>query len=188
MVFVAPNWLTASLTLEYILSPSTTSEEANCSWINWIHQRSRWMKGYMQTYLVHMRKPLQLVKQLGITGFGSFQLFIGGVVFTALASLVLWAIFIISLVVPKIYIHDMFRTWLVQIGWANLILGNVMLMMANLIAACKRRMYVLIWVVPLTPIYWIFVSIAAYVGLYELIVRPTYWYKTTHGLSKEMEL
>ena len=40
---------------------STTFEEANSDLGNWIRQRSRWVKGYMQTWLVHMRDPWQLV-------------------------------------------------------------------------------------------------------------------------------
>ena len=40
---------------------STTYEEANNEPFNWIRQRSRWIKGYMQTYLVHMRYPVSLI-------------------------------------------------------------------------------------------------------------------------------
>ena len=36
---------------------TTTYEEATSRYRNWIRQRSRWVKGYMQTYLVHMRQP-----------------------------------------------------------------------------------------------------------------------------------
>jgi len=53
---------------------STTYEEANSEVYNWIRQRSRWVKGYIQTYLVHMRHPLDLLRQLGPKGFFSFQL------------------------------------------------------------------------------------------------------------------
>ncbi|MFX6759411.1 glycosyltransferase family 2 protein, partial [Acinetobacter baumannii] len=38
---------------------STTLEEANNEPFNWIRQRSRWIKGYMQTTLVHMRNPVR---------------------------------------------------------------------------------------------------------------------------------
>jgi hypothetical protein len=34
------------------------------------------------------------------------------------------------------------------------------------------------------PVYWLMHSIAAYKGLYQLIVKPFYWEKTNHGLSK----
>ena len=57
---------------------STTFEEANNHLWNWIRQRSRWIKGYMQTYLVHMRRPVQVYRRLGHVGFWGFQFFIGG--------------------------------------------------------------------------------------------------------------
>ncbi|SPQ02166.1 hypothetical protein NBG4_960001 [Candidatus Sulfobium mesophilum] len=68
---------------------STTCEEANCKTINWIKQRTRWIKGYMQTYLVHMRNTIKLLNDLGLQGFMSFQLFIGGTVFSNLANIIL---------------------------------------------------------------------------------------------------
>ena len=58
---------------------STTLEEANSrSCGNWIRQRSRWVKGYMQTYLVHMRHPLRLMREIGSAPFLSFQFMVGG--------------------------------------------------------------------------------------------------------------
>ena len=35
----------------------------------------------------------------------------------------------------------------------------------------------------LTPLYWVFMSVAAYKALFQLIVKPFYWEKTVHGLS-----
>ncbi|MFX7548747.1 glycosyltransferase family 2 protein, partial [Acinetobacter baumannii] len=54
---------------------STTLEEANNEPFNWIRQRSRWIKGYMQTYLVHMRNPAKLVQKVGWGGFFGFNFF-----------------------------------------------------------------------------------------------------------------
>ena len=48
---------------------STTREEANCFALKWIKQRSRWLKGYMVTYLVHMRRPGRLLRDLGLWRF-----------------------------------------------------------------------------------------------------------------------
>jgi len=48
----------------------------------------------------------------------------------------------------------------------------------------KRRFYELILFAIANPIYWLMHSMAAYMGLYELIVKPFYWQKTTHGISK----
>ena len=53
---------------------STTFEEASCHAGNWIRQRSRWIKGYMQTFLVHTRRPLHLLRTTGPLGFLGFRL------------------------------------------------------------------------------------------------------------------
>src|SRR5690606_41140971 len=45
---------------------SRTWEEANSQFNNWIRQRSRWIKGYMQTWLVHMRNPFKLWNEIGM--------------------------------------------------------------------------------------------------------------------------
>ncbi len=56
---------------------STTFEEANSRLGNWIRQRSRWVKGYMQTYLYHMRQPIRLYRAMGPRAFFAFHLFFG---------------------------------------------------------------------------------------------------------------
>lgn len=57
---------------------STTYEEANNRVGNWIRQRSRWIKGYMQTTLVHSRNPWRLLRQVGPWKFLGFFLLIAG--------------------------------------------------------------------------------------------------------------
>ena len=70
---------------------STTYEEANSDYVNWNSQRSRWYKGYIQTWLVHMRHPAHLVDELGWRGFVQFNTFVGGTPVLALLNLVFWA-------------------------------------------------------------------------------------------------
>ena len=53
--------------------PSTTYEEAPRHLMSWLRQRTRWLKGYVQTWLVHMRSPRQLWRELGPLGFLGFQ-------------------------------------------------------------------------------------------------------------------
>ncbi|MEI3001403.1 MAG: glycosyltransferase family 2 protein [Victivallis sp.] len=47
---------------------STTYEEANSQVWNWMRQRSRWVKGFIQTHLVHYRNPFRTMKRLGVYG------------------------------------------------------------------------------------------------------------------------
>ena len=48
---------------------STTFEEAPARFGGWLRQRSRWMKGWMQTWSVHMRRPWRLWRDAGAKGF-----------------------------------------------------------------------------------------------------------------------
>ncbi len=87
---------------------STMYEEANNSIPNWIRQRSRWIKGYMQTYLVHMRKPVELFRSLGLVGFVGFQFFIGGTFLTALITPFLYASYVLTLLTHTQFAAEIF--------------------------------------------------------------------------------
>src|SRR5680860_1064090 len=76
---------------------SETGEEAPCSLKPWIHQRSRWLKGWMQTWLVHMRRPFRLWRQLGTGRFLGFHVIVAGMIFSALAHPVFWLLIYLEL-------------------------------------------------------------------------------------------
>jgi len=163
---------------------STTYEEANNEPFNWIRQRSRWIKGYMQTYLVHMRNPVALWKKIGWRGFLGFNFFIGATPITFLVYPLLLAIFICYVVFDLSTIRTLFPDWVLFMSIFNLMIGNILMIYINMIAVFKRRYYELILFAIANPIYWLMHSISAYKGLYQLIVKPFYWEKTNHGLSK----
>jgi cellulose synthase/poly-beta-1,6-N-acetylglucosamine synthase-like glycosyltransferase len=163
---------------------STTYEEANNEPVNWIRQRSRWIKGYMQTYLVHMRNPVALWRKLGWRGFLGFNFFIGATPLTFFVYPLLLAIFIAYLVFDLSTIRTIFPDWVLFMSIFNLMVGNILMIYVNMMAVFKRRFYELIIFSIANPIYWLLHSIAAYMGLYQLIVKPFYWEKTNHGISK----
>jgi cellulose synthase/poly-beta-1,6-N-acetylglucosamine synthase-like glycosyltransferase len=163
---------------------STTYEEANNEPFNWIRQRSRWIKGYMQTYLVHMRNPATLIKKIGWRGFLGFNFFIGATPVTFLVYPLLLTIFITYLLFDLSSIRSLFPDWVLFMAIFNLMVGNILMIYVNMMAVFKRRFYELILFAIANPVYWLMHSIAAYMGLYELIVKPFYWQKTNHGISK----
>jgi len=163
---------------------STTYEEANNEPINWIRQRSRWIKGYMQTYLVHMRNPVALWRKLGWKGFLGFGFFIGATPITFLVYPLLLGIFLAYLLFDFSTIRTLFPDWVLFMSIFNLMVGNILMIYVNMMAVFKRRFYELILFAIANPVYWLMHSIAAYMGLYELIVKPFYWQKTNHGISK----
>jgi cellulose synthase/poly-beta-1,6-N-acetylglucosamine synthase-like glycosyltransferase len=163
---------------------STTYEEANNEPFNWIRQRSRWIKGYMQTFLVHMRNPRKLIGKIGWKGFLGFNFFIGATPLTFLVYPLLLLFFLTYLIFDLKAISPLFPDWVLYVSTFNLIIGNVLMIYVNMMAVFKRRFYELILFALVNPVYWLMHSIAAYKGLWQLITKPFYWEKTNHGLSK----
>ncbi|MBV9548486.1 MAG: glycosyltransferase [Alphaproteobacteria bacterium] len=157
---------------------STTFEEAPVSLNAWLRQRSRWLKGYMQTWLVHMRRPLVLLRHAGVGGFLSFQLFLGGGIVFALANPLLWAAFLASF----------FFGWQVESNFghlpgASLLANNLLLTYLAMISPGRRgRGDLAPWGLTVVA-YWAMVSLAGYRALFQLVTRPFYWEKTTHGVT-----
>ena len=163
---------------------SVTLEEANSDFVNWIKQRSRWYKGYMQTWLVHMRRPGQLYHDLGLRGFLGFHLFVGGTPWLALVNPLFWALTAIWFISPLQFIRDLFPFWIYYPGIVCLVFGNVAFIYTNMIAARQHGRPELVVAAALSPIYWVMMSIAAVKAFVQLITAPSFWEKTTHGLDR----
>ena len=164
---------------------STTYEEANMAVGNWIRQRSRWIKGYMQTVLVHTRHPWRLLRSVGVRQTAGFALLVGGTPLMFLATPWLYALFVAELVRPGILLPAL-PPWLVTVSLGNLLLGNGVIVYLSLLAGFKRRTYELVPFALLSPLYWLLHSVAAYKGAWQLLTRPFYWEKTDHGLSSHV--
>ena len=164
---------------------STTYEEANSNLRNWFLQRVRWNKGYMQTYLVNMRDPIKMIKEIGIIKFINFQYFVGGNVFIQLANFPLWVFLIAMYFHLKIVGLAPNPKILFYTSWYNFLIANGILLISEFYSVYKRRLYCLLPYVPLKLFYWLLMSIAGYYAVFELLIRPGYWYKTEHGFSKQ---
>ncbi|MGY1820760.1 glycosyltransferase [Geodermatophilus sp. SYSU D00079] len=165
---------------------STTYEEANMAVGNWIRQRSRWIKGYMQTVLVHTRHPLTLVRTVGLRQTAGFALLIGGTPLMFLATPWLYALFLADLLLPGVIVPDL-PEWLTLVSLANLLFGNGVIIYLSLLAGFKRRSYGLVPFALLSPLYWLLHSIASYKAAWQLLTKPFYWEKTQHGLSAHVQ-
>jgi cellulose synthase/poly-beta-1,6-N-acetylglucosamine synthase-like glycosyltransferase len=166
---------------------STTWEEANNHVGNWIRQRSRWIKGYLQTVLVHTRHPLRLVRTVGIRNTLGFVLLIGGAPFAFLSLIPLWSL-TLTWIVTRTHAFDiLFPPVVLYISLFNLLIGNGVMIYLGMLAGFKRRRYQLIPFALLNPFYWILHSIASYKAVWQLITKPFYWEKTRHGLSRHLE-
>lgn len=162
---------------------STTYEEANSVLGNWIRQRSRWLKGYMQTYFVHTRELFGSARSLGIHAF-IFHLIIGGKIAFILINPILW-IATFSYFALYAYvgttIESLYPTGVFYMAAFSLVFGNFLFIYYYMIGCIKREHYSLIKYVFFLPIYWLMISIACTVALYQLVFKPHYWEKTVHG-------
>ena len=173
--------------LDTVVLNSTTYEEANSRFKNWIRQRSRWIKGYMQTYLVHMREPWHYIRHRRIREFVSLQLIIGGKSAVLFINPVLWLLLLYSLILrffPGSYNNYMihFTQPILIMSSICLIFGNFFYVYVYLLACIRRKQYQLVKWTLLIPLYWIMASIAATMAFVQLITKPHYWEKTVHGL------
>jgi cellulose synthase/poly-beta-1,6-N-acetylglucosamine synthase-like glycosyltransferase len=166
---------------------STTYEEANSELANWVRQRTRWLKGWMQTWLVHMRDPGRLLKELGPWGFFSFQAVIGGTLFVALANPILWALTTIWFVGRWAEIEALFPGPVFYLTVLNLYLGNFLFAYLYALGAALRGYHQVVPYGLLAPVYWFLLSVAAWRAVFHLLFRPFYWEKTVHGLHLQAE-
>ena len=159
---------------------STTFEEAPTNLGGWLKQRSRWLKGYMQTWLVHMREPHVLLRDIGWRGFFALQLFLSGSVLSALVNPLLWLIFLTS----NNFMSPLTDRVSAIIALLGLLGGNLVLTGLAISAPRKRGWNELAPYGFTVAFYWALISIAAWRGLWQLITRPFHWEKTEHGLSR----
>ncbi len=162
---------------------STTFEEANSDPINWIRQRSRWYKGYLQTWLVHIRRPRQLLETIGLRPFIRFNLVMAGTPIIAVLNMLFWFITLLWFLGQPALVGAVF-TWYVYFpALVALIFGNSATLYMNLVALREDDRGDLLIAAVTVPIFFVMMSVAAAKGLYQLIRNPSYWEKTFHGLA-----
>jgi cellulose synthase/poly-beta-1,6-N-acetylglucosamine synthase-like glycosyltransferase len=165
--------------------PSTTYEEAPGRLPAWLRQRTRWFKGWMQTWLVHTRSPRRLIHDLGWPGFAVFQLLVGGTVLAALVHGLFAARFAWRLATAPG--GEIAAVWL-GFDATMLLFGYGVSAALGIIGLYRRRLLGCAWALLLTPVYWLLLSIAAWRALFQLLRDPQRWEKTEHGLARTSRL
>lgn len=161
---------------------STTGEEANCRPWPWVRQRTRWLKGYAKTWAVFMRRPLGLMREVGLWRFLGLQVLFLGTLTQFLLAPLLWLVGGLLLIAAP--------QWAAGLpGWAlpaltGLLLASLLINLTVAALGARRagKPWLALWA-PLMIPYFLLATLAAWRGLGELISRPHYWDKTTHGHS-----
>jgi glycosyltransferase involved in cell wall biosynthesis len=163
---------------------SVTEEEANSRLGNWVRQRSRWIKGYIQTWLVHSRHPLRVWRQLGTKRAIAMHLTLGFSTFTTLVNPIFWALTVSYLITGPKYLEPFFPAITLYIGVATMILGNALMCYCLMNGCMERGLHRAVRATLTVPLYWGLMSVAAYKAVFQLL-RPSkrhFWELTEHGL------
>lgn len=159
-----------------VITPPTW-EEAPERLGPWLRQRSRWIKGHLQTWLVLMRNPLRTMSEMGLGAFLAMQLVLGGGLLAAFAH---GPLFMWLAALPLLPGHPP------AVSIALVIFGYAAAALAALFAAAQLRDWRLGLAALTMPFYWPLSTLAAVWAVGELIVRPHHWAKTDHGRSRRM--
>ncbi len=157
-----------------VIAPPTW-EEAPITLTSWLDQRTRWIKGHMQTWLVLMRNPFRTARDMGLPAFAAMHLMLTGGLIAAFVHGPLALLLIAAAVLP----YDLLTT-------ADFVLalsGYCVSIFAALTACALSNSLSHARAALSMPFYWPLSSLAAYRALFALIFRPHRWAKTEHGIS-----
>ena len=165
---------------------STTFEEAPVTRRAWIGQRTRWLKGWAQTLLVHGRRPRALVRDLGLGGTVALVLLTAGPYAAALVHPLCLALFIADIVggvagLPCTYMAEVMTS---ALTYTTLVAGYAGAAVSMTVGLGRRGIRPGWGTIAMIPIYWLLLSLAAWRAVVELIRRPYHWQKTEHGAAR----
>lgn len=164
---------------------SPTLEDAPTDLRTWLPQRTRWFKGWAQTWLVHMRDPAATHRELGLTSFVVMQVMFAGMVLSALAYSVFLTTAAGLLLCLAIY-GDLQSSHLglLVLDGVNIVCGHLSFLMLGWSTLGKTERPEFWKRIVCTPVYWVLISIAAWRCLWQLYWRPHHWEKTMHRPSQ----
>lgn len=171
-----------------VVFQSTTYEEAPSRFGAWLRQRTRWMKGWMQTWAVHMRSPRRLWRDLGPRGFFALNIAIGGNVLTALVHPFFVAELLLA-AASHMTGRDawLFKSALAPLHDATIVSGYLAAVVIGAMGLLRRGLPGSLWVLVLMPLYWLALSLAAWRALFQFLHKPYHWEKTEHGLARSSQ-
>lgn len=157
-----------------VIAPPTW-EEAPITLRAWLDQRTRWIKGHMQTWLVLMRDPIRTAREMGLPAFAAMHLMLTSGLIAAFVHGPLALALIAAAILP----YDLLTT----ADFVLALCGYCVSIFAALTACALSNSLSHARAALTMPLYWPLSSIAAYRALFALMFRPHHWTKTEHGIS-----
>lgn len=164
-----------------MLDSDTWEEAPNASRV-WMGQRTRWLKGWIQTFLVHTRQPSALMAELKPWGFFGVQVMLAGMILSALVHPWFYVAALASVFTGNAILSDSGFLWMVC--WFNFVAGHLVGILLGLISAWRSQGRIAIAAAIDLPFYWLAISVASYLAIWDLYKRPFYWEKTPHAARR----
>ena len=156
-----------------------TLEDSPESLADWIPQRTRWIKGWIQTFLVHNRNIKQLYQNIGITNIILFEILMISFIFSPL----LYIISIIGFIFIYFNKNQFFILSSYLIYWDVIVFAGGHLSQWILSAASWRKAFgtrIPLAAAATFPAYWVLGNFAAWRAVWKLVRSPFEWEKTSH--------
>ncbi|KFY66253.1 hypothetical protein V496_02130 [Pseudogymnoascus sp. VKM F-4515 (FW-2607)] len=157
---------------------SITWEEATSQPGAWIKQRTRWLKGFLITVLVHTRHPVQTLQRFRPAGMVTLIGIVLGAPLSFLGQPI--ALMLLLCDLAGFRWSNLGNGWHRGVASILLLIGTLMTMAVTLFAAFRRRISYS-HLACLLPGYWALYWVAAWRALFQLVHSPFVWEKTPHG-------
>jgi glycosyltransferase XagB len=156
-----------------MIAPITT-EEAPARFVDWLGQRTRWMKGHAQTWLVLNRNPFKAIGEMGLGAFLAAQITLGASLLASAvhAPLMIWLL--LGLLTPYVSLDGWYAA-LFGLGYGSVVAAAFAARLPG------RSLSALL----LLPFYWPIVTLAMICAMWDLKARPHFWAKTPHGVGRQ---
>jgi len=164
-----------------------TYEDAPTEFGVWLAQRTRWYKGWLQTWLVMMRHPLRTAREMGPLSFLVFQLLVGGMLVAALSHpglIIFITLSVLSLMQIPAPQPNLFTTMMLAMDIFNILGSYAVFFVLGATPMSDREKKGIGWKWAMIPVYWMAVSLAAWKAVIELRLKPFHWNKTPHKPSR----
>jgi cellulose synthase/poly-beta-1,6-N-acetylglucosamine synthase-like glycosyltransferase len=164
---------------------SLTLEEAPINLKEWINQRSRWIKGHLQTVLVHSRNFKLARQTIGISKVLGFYYFM---VLPIMSYMLQFIVFITGNAYIFTGVFNNYHNKIILFSCWNIGLWLLISYTSVLIIKCTNNELRLGWKVALYPFYYLLHPVAALKAVWQLLNNPYYWYKTNHDYHKRKKI
>ncbi len=166
-----------------LMLDSVTAEEANADPLNWLRQRSRWYKGYLQTFVVHSRSPIKLLREVGLVPLLRLINITAGMPIACMINVGFWALILLWYAGRPAFFDAIFPNSTYYLSLLLFTVGNAIAVTLSLLTTRASGKPEWLLAALSIPGYWLLQAIGAIKAGVQLVYNPSYWEKTEHGLA-----